>query len=87
MFRTSITDTEYYNLPAIFESWENTSVMMSLLGISCPIRLRSRIESLPGPIQFPGSVSAPETASAHIESLLRVPTVGSCCRIPHAAFA
>ena len=53
--------------------------MTSLLGISCPIRVRIRFESLHEPIQFAAS------ASAHIESLLRVPNIAMCGLTSHTA--
>ena len=57
--------------------------------ISCPIHVRMRFESLHGLIQFAATVSATQTAtaSAHIESLLCVPTADIYYRIPHAASA
>ena len=68
---------------ATCESWENPSVVTSLLGISYPIRVRIRFGWLYGPIQF--AAFAPQIATAHVDSLIRSHTVAISCRMPHAA--
>ena len=73
------------NLP--FWKLEKHVCTTMLLGISSPIHVRIQFEPLHGPIEFVASVSAPQTATAHMESLLCIPTIAICCRTPRAASA